>query len=241
MSKPLSIDGREVFTSASIGIAYGAPRYTTPDEMMHDADTAMYQAKAHGKARHEVFDEDMDARTRDRLGLENDLRRAVTAGEIEVHYQPIVALPTGMCVGFESLVRWSRDGKPVAIPPKTLELLIVLVESAGRALPKDELLRTLWPDSFVEEASLTFQVSSLRRLLGSPAAQWIETVPKYGYRFRCPVQPESSATPEPGPEPNARRSRWFVVAAVGAVVVAILGVTWRLRRPGDAESAVPRL
>ena len=114
LSKPFSIDGREVFTSASIGIAYGAPRYTTPDEMMHDADTAMYQAKAHGKARHEVFDADMDARTRDRLGLENDLRRAVTAGEIEVHYQPIVALPTGMCVGFESLVRWSRNGKPVS-------------------------------------------------------------------------------------------------------------------------------
>jgi diguanylate cyclase (GGDEF)-like protein/PAS domain S-box-containing protein len=114
LSKPFSIDGREVFTSASIGIAYGAPRYTTPDEMMHDADTAMYQAKAHGKARHEVFDADMDARTRDRLGLENDLRRAVAAGEIEVHYQPIVALPTGMCVGFESLVRWSRDGKPVS-------------------------------------------------------------------------------------------------------------------------------
>jgi diguanylate cyclase (GGDEF)-like protein/PAS domain S-box-containing protein len=114
LSKPILIDGREVFTSASIGIAYGAPRYTTPDEMMHDADTAMYQAKAHGKARHEVFDEDMDARTRDRLELENDLRRAVTAGEIEVHYQPIVALPTGMCVGFESLVRWSRNGKPVS-------------------------------------------------------------------------------------------------------------------------------
>jgi diguanylate cyclase (GGDEF)-like protein/PAS domain S-box-containing protein len=114
LSKPFSIDGREVFTSASIGIAYGAPRYTTPDEMMHDADTAMYQAKAHGKARHEVFDADMDARTKDRLGLENDLRRAVAGGEIEVHYQPIVALPTGMCVGFESLVRWSRNGKPVS-------------------------------------------------------------------------------------------------------------------------------
>ena len=114
LSKPFAIEGREVFTSASIGIAYGAPRYTTPDEMMHDADTAMYQAKAHGKARHEVFDADMDARTRDRLGLENDLRRAVSGGEIEVHYQPIVALPTGMCVGFESLVRWSRNGKPVS-------------------------------------------------------------------------------------------------------------------------------
>ena len=114
LSKPFSIDGREVFTSASIGIAFGAPQYKTPDEMMHDADTAMYQAKAHGKARHEVFDADMDARARDRLGLENDLRRAVNSGDIEVHYQPIVALASGMCVGFESLVRWTRKGKPVS-------------------------------------------------------------------------------------------------------------------------------
>jgi diguanylate cyclase (GGDEF)-like protein len=114
LSKPFSIGGREVFTSASIGIAFGHAQYSTPDEMMHDADTAMYQAKTHGKARHEVFDADMDARARDRLGLENDLRRAIGAGDFEVHYQPIVSLATAMCVGFESLVRWSRNGKPVS-------------------------------------------------------------------------------------------------------------------------------
>jgi diguanylate cyclase (GGDEF)-like protein len=114
LHKPFSIDGREVFTSASIGIAFGLPQYTKPDEIMHDADTAMYQAKARGKARHEVFDADMDARVRDRLGLENDLRHAVKAEAFEVHYQPIVSLASGMCVGFESLVRWTRDGKAVS-------------------------------------------------------------------------------------------------------------------------------
>jgi diguanylate cyclase (GGDEF)-like protein/PAS domain S-box-containing protein len=114
LSKPFSIGGREVFTSASIGIAFGLRQYTTPDEMMHDADTAMYQAKAHGKARHEVFDADMDARARDRLGLENDLRHAISWNDFEVHYQPIVSLASGMCVGFESLVRWTRNGKPVS-------------------------------------------------------------------------------------------------------------------------------
>jgi EAL domain-containing protein (putative c-di-GMP-specific phosphodiesterase class I) len=81
---------------------------------MRDADTAMYQAKAHGKARHELFDADMHARARDRLGLENDLRRAVGATDFEVHYQPIVLLASGRCVGFESLVRWTRDGKPIS-------------------------------------------------------------------------------------------------------------------------------
>ena len=114
LSLPFSIDGREVFTSASIGIAFGLSQYSSPDEIMHDADTAMYHAKARGKARHEVYDADMDARVRDRLGLENALRHAVKTGGFEVHYQPIVSLASGMCIGFESLVRWTRDGKPVS-------------------------------------------------------------------------------------------------------------------------------
>ena len=114
LSKPFSVSGREVFTSASIGIAFGLTQYTSPDEIMHDADTAMYHAKTRGKARHVVFDADMDARARDRVGLENDLRRAVDANDFEVHYQPIVFLASGMCVGFESLVRWKRNGQPVS-------------------------------------------------------------------------------------------------------------------------------
>ena len=103
-----------MFTSASIGIAFGPAQYTNPEEIMRDADTAMYHAKARGKARHELFDADMHARVRDRLGLENDLRRAVASNDFEVHYQPIVSLTSGMCVGFESLVRWTRNGEPVS-------------------------------------------------------------------------------------------------------------------------------
>ena len=118
LSAPFSIGGREVFTSASIGIAFGPAHYTDPDELMRDADTAMYHAKSRGKARHEVFDEAMHARVRDRLSLENDLRRAITSNqferEFEVVYQPIVLLATGMCVGFESLIRWTRNGEPVS-------------------------------------------------------------------------------------------------------------------------------
>ena len=114
LSAPFSIGGREVFTSASIGIAFGRAQYNNPDEIMRDADTAMYHAKSRGKARHELFDADMHARELDRLGLENDLRHAVTSNDFEVHYQPIVSLASGMCVGFESLVRWTRNGKPVS-------------------------------------------------------------------------------------------------------------------------------
>ena len=128
LSAPFSIAGREVFTSASIGIAFGGADYHSADEIMRDADTAMYHAKSRGKARHELFDADMHARELDRVGLENDLRRAVKNNDFEVHYQPIVLLASGMCVGFESLVRWTRNGKavsPVTFIPLAEELGII--------------------------------------------------------------------------------------------------------------------
>ena len=114
LGAPFSIGGREVFTSASIGIAFGRTQYNSPDEIMRDADRAMYHAKASGKARHELFDADMHARTLDRIGLESDLRHAVANDAFELHYQPIVLLGSGMCVGFESLIRWTRNGEPIS-------------------------------------------------------------------------------------------------------------------------------
>jgi EAL domain-containing protein (putative c-di-GMP-specific phosphodiesterase class I) len=119
-----------VFTSASIGIAFAHAQYASPDEIMRDADTAMYHAKSRGKARHELFDADMHARVRDRLGLENDLRHAVGSNLLEVHYQPIVSLTSGMCVGFESLVRWTRNGN--AVSPATF---IPIAEELGLIEP----------------------------------------------------------------------------------------------------------
>jgi len=132
LSAPFSIAGREVFTSTSIGIAFGPAHYANPDEIMRDADTAMYHAKSRGKARHEVFDADMHARVKDRLSLESDLRRAIAANDFEVVYQPIVSLTSGMCVGFESLVRWTRNGEsvsPVTFVPIAEEL--GLIDSLG--------------------------------------------------------------------------------------------------------------
>ncbi|MEO5739906.1 MAG: EAL domain-containing protein [Vicinamibacterales bacterium] len=128
LSKPIMVAGREVFTTASIGIAFGTGEHANPDEIMRDADTAMYHAKSRGKARHEMFDADMHARTRDRLDLENDLRHAVSNKNFEVVYQPIILLSSGMCVGFESLVRWTRNGKavsPVTFIPMAEELGLI--------------------------------------------------------------------------------------------------------------------
>jgi diguanylate cyclase (GGDEF)-like protein/PAS domain S-box-containing protein len=130
LSDPFSIGGREVFTSASIGIAFGLGHYTNPDEIMRDADVAMYHAKSRGKARHELFDADMHERARDRLGLENDLRHAINNNDFEVHYQPIVLLTSRMCVGFESLIRWNRNG--VAVSPA---VFIPMAEELGLIEP----------------------------------------------------------------------------------------------------------
>src|SRR5436305_10885373 len=82
-----------------------------------------------------------------------------------------------------------RDGQPVSLSPKVFETLLALVEHGGHILGKDELMKLLWPDSFVEESSLTQNISLLRKALGENGENhFIETVPKCGYRFIAPVK-----------------------------------------------------
>lgn len=113
---PFDLSGHEVYSSASIGILHATEKHLASEDMMRDADTAMYQAKRAGKARHEVFDENMHEAAKETLKLETDLRRAVEKGEFTVHYQPIYSLITGNIEGFEALARWMH---PVIgeIPP----------------------------------------------------------------------------------------------------------------------------
>jgi diguanylate cyclase (GGDEF)-like protein/PAS domain S-box-containing protein len=108
LMQPFNLGGHEVFTTASIGIALSTTGYETPEAVLRDADTVMYRAKAQGKARHEVFDQNMHARVVALLRLENDLRRAVERDEFRLQYQPIVSLDTGRVSGFEALVRWQH-------------------------------------------------------------------------------------------------------------------------------------
>src|SRR5262245_56139220 len=84
-----------------------------------------------------------------------------------------------------------RDGRITPLPPKVFDTLLVLVENSGRVVSKDELMQSLWPNTFVEESNLTQNISQLRRALGDGAAeaQYIETIPKRGYRFVAGVQP----------------------------------------------------
>src|SRR5205823_5075589 len=101
-------DNEELFTTASIGIALSPTGYDRQEDVLRDADIAMYRAKARGKARHEVFDKTMHDRAVKLLQLETALRRAVDRDELRVHYQPIVSLLNGKIIGFEALLRWQR-------------------------------------------------------------------------------------------------------------------------------------
>jgi diguanylate cyclase (GGDEF)-like protein/PAS domain S-box-containing protein len=114
LREPFRIDGREIYASASIGIASSSTEYLTADDLLRAADTAMYRAKGTGRGRYQEFDPQMHASAMDRLMLEMELRRAIARGEFVLHYQPIVALDADEISGFEALVRWARaDGRIV--------------------------------------------------------------------------------------------------------------------------------
>ena len=122
LSAPFELDGKEVFTSASIGIALGNSAYQDPEEIMRDADTAMYRAKSLGKARYEVFNADMRASVMARLELETDLRRALERGEFRNFYQPIVSLADGEVIGFEALLRWEHPTRGLLGPKEFISV-----------------------------------------------------------------------------------------------------------------------
>ena len=116
IARPFALGHHEIFTSASVGITLSSHGYGEPDDMLRDADTAMYRAKSHGKGRYEVFDKVMHARAVTALRLENELRRAVENNEFRLHYQPIVKTETGRVAGFEALVRWEHPERGL-VPP----------------------------------------------------------------------------------------------------------------------------
>ena len=127
VTAPFVLGGREVFTSMSIGIALSNPGYEQAEDILRDADTAMYRAKSRGKARYEIFDADMRASVVARLQLEMDLRRALEHGEFHNVYQPIVSLAAGQIVGFEALLRWQHPTRGQLGP----EEFIMVAEETG--------------------------------------------------------------------------------------------------------------
>lgn len=121
-SRPFDLFGHEVYSSASIGILHASSQHVTPEDLMRDADTAMYQAKRAGKARHEVFDEGMHTEAKETLQLETDLRRAIEQNELSLAYQPIFRLATNELEGVEALVRWDHPTLGLISPTKFVQL-----------------------------------------------------------------------------------------------------------------------
>jgi diguanylate cyclase (GGDEF)-like protein/PAS domain S-box-containing protein len=131
LSPPVDVDGQEVVIGASVGIAVSAPRYHRPGEILRDAETAMYRAKARGGGGLQVFDEAMHERALAHLRLEMELRRAVERQELRVHYQPIVSLVNQHIVGFEGLVRWQHPRRGLLLPAD----FIPMAEETGLIIP----------------------------------------------------------------------------------------------------------
>jgi TolB-like protein/DNA-binding winged helix-turn-helix (wHTH) protein len=143
-----------------------------------------------------------------------------------------------------------RDGEPLALTPKSFETLLTLVENSGHIVAKDELLRRVWPGTFVEEATLAQNVFTLRKALGdSPEGHlYIETVPKRGYRFTARVQviEQTSArrAPAPGAAPvvtasHSTRRVWLRILLVAAVVSVVAGAAYVVGRRSGPRNSLP--
>jgi diguanylate cyclase (GGDEF)-like protein len=131
VAQPFQLQGRDVTTSISVGLVVSDDRYRRAEEMVRDADTAMYRAKELGKARCEVFDTSMFTAAEERLGLEQDLRRALERHELEVYYQPIVSLSEARLTGFEALLRWNHPERGLVLPAT----FIPMAEDTGLIVP----------------------------------------------------------------------------------------------------------
>jgi len=132
LSMNFSIDGHDVMVTASIGIAHSSTGYLSPEEILRDADIAMYRAKAEGKARYEIFDRDMHQSAVALLKLETELRRSVHRGDFLMNYQPIVSLGNiSRIVGFEALVRWQHPERGIVTPAH----FIAIAEETGLIVP----------------------------------------------------------------------------------------------------------
>jgi len=167
---PFVVEGQEVVTTASIGIAFCTTSYTNSEDLVRDAEIAMYRAKREGKARYQVFDSAMHTSAVKRLRLETDLRRALELGEFRVHYQPIVSLQSGKIVGFEALSRWERP-EGLLLPAAFIQI----AEETGIIVPMNRLLLReaclqlrAWHSQFPCDPPLTMSVNITPKEFAQP-------------------------------------------------------------------------
>jgi diguanylate cyclase (GGDEF)-like protein/PAS domain S-box-containing protein len=166
--QPFTLQGREVFVSTSIGIVLSSPHYQQGDDLLRDADIALYRAKANGKACYAIFDPEMHQQVLREMYLENALRQALEQQQFILHYQPVVSLKTGRIKGFEALVRWQHPQQGLISPAK----FIPLAEETGLIVPLGNwILReacrqlSLWQAQYPIAQPLTLSVNLSPRQL----------------------------------------------------------------------------
>jgi diguanylate cyclase (GGDEF)-like protein/PAS domain S-box-containing protein len=168
--RPFIIGGQQVFSAASVGIVLGRPDYDSPDQVLRDADTAMYRAKGAGKAGYVVFDEGMHSEARQRLQMETDFRLALEREEFVLHYQPIVDLRSGQLVGVETLVRWQHPVRGLLSPAAFLavaEETGLIVELDGWVLRNACRQLSTWRQWYPQLSSLVLNVNVDERQMAS--------------------------------------------------------------------------
>jgi diguanylate cyclase (GGDEF)-like protein len=185
-----NIEGREVVCTASIGLTSSQLHYDSAEKALRDADTAMYHAKAAGKARYAFFDRKMHEAVTTRMELENDLRHALQNNQMRVHYQPIVELATGQLKGFEALARWNHPRRGQVPPLQFIPCCeeIGLIQPFGMWILTEacKQLRT-WQTKYPQFADMTMSVNLSAQQLKMP-----DLVPQIsGVLAKTGIRPES--------------------------------------------------
>lgn len=169
---PFTIFGRQIFTTMSIGMVLSSMGdYTRPEELLRDADTAMYHAKESGRACHVIFDSTMHEKVTADLWLETELRSAVERNDFIVYYQPVISLDENKICGFEALIRWQHPERGIIAPSE----FIVAAEETGLIFPIGEYVlreacRQLkaWQDQFPAYRGLTVRVNISAKVFSQP-------------------------------------------------------------------------
>ncbi|HBB31491.1 MAG TPA: PAS domain S-box protein [Cyanobacteria bacterium UBA8803] len=168
---PFNLNGYQVVTTASIGIALSATGYDRPEDMLRDADTVMYRAKEQGTARHAVFDTQMYNCAMALLQLETDLRWAIERQQLQVYYQPIVSLSSGKITGFEALARWQHPEQGWISPAQFIPVAeeTGLIASIGQWVMRESCYQLRqWQQQFRSNPPLTISVNLSGKQFSQP-------------------------------------------------------------------------
>ncbi|HMD02649.1 MAG TPA: EAL domain-containing protein, partial [Candidatus Baltobacteraceae bacterium] len=185
LGQPLFVEGREIFVTASVGVAMYVPTYAAVEEILRDADTAMYYAKTAGRSRSAIFDATMHDQASRRLEIATQLRRALERDQVYLTYQPVVSLATGRIEAFETLLRWEHPDLGLVSPGEFIPIAeeIGLIVPIGRwvvASSCEQLTR--WRREGIMRRPLRLSVNaSVREILQTDYCDFIEaTVQRFG-------------------------------------------------------------